>query len=253
MGNIVITNTYLPKTGKTGIIKPDADGYRTVILGGFGIANESGIYYEPKSAVTAIKNGPILRRKIEKGMLYGEADHPDLSGLTDKEAIERMFLISAARRSHTIRDLVIVTDKYKDKNGQYFPAVEGKVRPSGNEYGKDLEQCFSDPYQNTAFSIRSYLDTTRSTSRIRYIQYAITWDWITEPGIFYANKYNARACESRNEYDTLELSTFRCNDEVIDEIINDIAVHGGTEDIKDIATLLSSARVSSTIIPAWLK
>lgn len=250
MSGILITNTMLSQFGKKGVIKPDAYGYRRVVLGGFGICNESNIYYDAPAAVNAINTNSVMQRKLKKGMLFGEADHPDITGLNMEEALSRLCDIKVKYKSHNIRNLCILTDKYRDANGRFFTSVEGDVAPSQNQYGDDLERDFNDPYQNTAFSIRSILDTVRSTDTYRYISIPITWDRVGEPGIAYANKYFSQACET---FQPFELNKFKCTDDVVNEVVYKVHKQGGTEDLNDIIILLQNSLRSKTTLPAFLK
>lgn len=250
MAGLMITNTMLGNYNKKGILKADAHGYRTVILGGFGTNNESGIWYDAPSAVAALNGDSVMRRKLEKNMLFGEADHPNIDGLSPDLAIKRLLEIKVKYKSHKIREIRIIPDKYKDFNGRYFVAVEGDVAPSDNEYGRDLEKDLSDPHQNTAFSIRSLLDTTRSTPTKRFIKIPITWDRVDEPGIAMAMKYYSPACEGFNP---LEISKFNCDSEVVMDLMQDIKKQGGTENLEDIMFLLTQATQSNTMLPLFLK
>lgn len=251
MAGISITNTVLANYGVKGILKPDAHGYRTIILGGFGTENESGIYYDAPSAVAALNgNDSVMRRKLNKRMLFGEADHPDVNGLSTELAIKRLLELKVEKKSHNIRDIRIVTDKYYDKKGRLYIAIEGDISPSDTQYGRDLEKDLNDPEQNTAFSIRSLLDTTRSTPRKRYIKIPITWDRVDEPGMAMAMKYASPACE---RFNPLEISKFKCEDEAVMDLMNEIKKQGGTENNNEILFILSRATLNVGTVPTFLR
>lgn len=251
MAGLTITNTILGKFNKKGILKADAHGYRTLVLGGFGTTNESGIWYDAPSAIAAMNgNDSVMRRKLYKQMLFGEADHPNVDGLTPEAAMKRLLEIRIQNKSHHIKDIRIVTDKYRDFKGRYFVAVEGDIAPSDNQYGRDLEKDLDNPHQNTAFSIRSLLDTTRSTPTKRYIKIPITWDRVDEPGIAMAMKYYSPACESLNP---LELKNFKCGNDVVMDVMEDIRKHRGTENLDDIMFMLSQAVQNDKMLPLFLK
>jgi len=251
MAGISITNTVLANYGVKGVLKPDAHGYRTIILGGFGTENESGIYYDAPSAIAALNGSDsVMRRKLNKRMLFGEADHPDIRGLSQEDAIRRLLEIKIDRKSHNIKDIRIVTDKYYDKKGRLYAAVEGDISPSDNQYGRDLEKDLNDPEQNTAFSIRSILDTTRSTVKTRYIKVPITWDRVDEPGMAMAMKYASPACE---RFNPLEINKFKCGDEVVMDLMNNIRKQGGTESSDEILFILSRATLNIGAVPLFLR
>ena len=68
MSNAIMTfeNELLPASGKrTGILRPDGSGYRTMNLGGIGLNNSAGQYYEsPQQVINLFTESSNLQRRI---------------------------------------------------------------------------------------------------------------------------------------------------------------------------------------------
>jgi len=176
---------------QTGLIKPDQHGYRLVCVGGFEIENSVGDYYVMDQVVRSLFDASSeLQRRIDKGGLRGEMEHPEPTPEdTPKSFMERMLHIEKNRESHIFRGIFLNDKDVKDKNGRPVIGTFAYVKPSG-VYGHLLEQSFNDPYQNVAFSIRSISANRPRANRTlqRAVRKIVTYDWVTEGGIHIADK-----------------------------------------------------------------
>lgn len=189
--------TMLLGTEKKGVLKPDADGYYTVVLGAYGAFNSMGMFYDLASARPFFQPGSPLMRMLEKGVLRGEYKHPEKQpGQDDREYIGRIRQIDSDRVSHHIRSLRL-EEGHKDEKGRPITVVIGEVRPSG-PYGKVLKDALDNPHENVYFSVRS-LTMDDMMRGIKYTKEIVTWDMVNEGGIFRANKYYSPALESFDE------------------------------------------------------
>ncbi len=187
--------TVLAGKNKVGLIKPDADGYRKVILGALNYYNSSGMFYDWERSKEIFDRSGVFLRKITKGNLYGEQGHPDWEdGWSLDEFVGRIRFINDSNVSHHIRDIEIV-DGPKDAKGRTIKIVYGWVKPS-HDKGVFLEQAFCNPYQNVCFSIRSLIDDKVIGGEYnRMVKEVVTFDWVTEPGIDMATKYDSPGLE----------------------------------------------------------
>jgi hypothetical protein len=189
--------TMLLGTEKKGVLKPDADGYYTVVLGAYGAYNSMGMFYDLQTAIPFFQAGSPLTRMLEKGVLRGEYKHPEKQpGQSDQEYIGRIRQIDSDRVSHHIRSLRL-EEGHKDEKGRPITVVIGEVRPSG-PYGKVLKDALDNPHENVYFSVRS-LTMDDMMRGIKYTKEIVTWDFVNEGGIFRANKYYSPSLESFGE------------------------------------------------------
>ncbi len=196
MAQISVTSLALQGVNKTGILKPDENGWYTVILGALNFPNSTGAIYNVDPARALLSGDSQFARKLRKGQLTGELGHPRREfGMDDNTYLRRLLDVREDKESHSIRKVVIDTTA-KDKNGRPFIAFKGEVKPSG-PYGHILKEKFSDPDQNVCFSIRSFTQDRYFNGRIeKNLSAIVTWDYVTEPGLSVAEKYNAPGLES---------------------------------------------------------
>ena len=199
MSKISYGCTALIGTTKTGELKPDADGFYTLNLGAFGFHNAAGAYYELDPAVDVLENSPAFRRRIAAGALYAECGHPKFEqGMTKREYGARLSIIEETRHCAFIKK-VWMGDQITDKrSGNVGRLVMGLVKPSG-QYGPQLAEKLADKDQNVSFSIRSLTMDQYVPSRgcvVKTIKHIETWDYVTEPGIYCADRWNNPGLES---------------------------------------------------------
>lgn len=193
--------TMLLGTDKKGILKPDADGYYTVVLGAYGAFNSANMFYDLASAAVFFQPGSPLIRMIEKGVLRGEYKHPEPGprrpGQTEQQAnmeyVSRIRRIDENRIGFHIRK-VYLRGGVTDDKGRPITEVIGEVRPSG-PFGQVVKDALDNPHENVYFSVRS-LTVDDMQRGIKYTRDIVTWDFVNEGGIYNANKYGSPALES---------------------------------------------------------
>jgi hypothetical protein len=197
---ICFTSTKL-QPGKKGIIKPDADGYYTLLVGGLNCFNSVGEYYVAEGAKDLfINQSSIFQRRVKNGNLKSEVGHPKfLPGMTQKEFIRRCLIIEETNICAHFRKVWLDLDYGKNHPEVKNPNMIGifaEVKPAG-EKGPYLKEALDNKSENVCFSIRSLTkDTMIRGVNHRMIINVLTFDWITEPGIATSNKWDTPGLES---------------------------------------------------------
>ena len=196
MSQIKLNIEVLLGVNKAGTLKPDAQGWYDVILGALEYPNSYGAVYKQDPVQQLLNGDSIFARRLRKGCLIGELGHPmPEPGQTREQYLARVMRIEEKFESHTIKEVVIDTT-LKDVKGNRYIGIRGKVKPSG-PYHDVLIQKFADPDMNVCFSVRSFTkDHFRNGRREKYTTSIITWDYVGEPGLDKANKYNSPSLES---------------------------------------------------------
>lgn len=198
--SIVFNCTALVGSNKAGVLKPDKNGYYDVVLGAFDFKNSAGENYPFTSAKHLFKSSSSLMRRINNGQCRGELGHPSKeSGMSYRDYIERILEIREDKVSHHIKALRVDNQSVTDKDNRPIVAVIGKVKPSG-PYGDILRESIDNPDENVAFSLRSLVEQGLENGVVqKHIKTLITYDYVNEPGISIANKYQSPGLESIEE------------------------------------------------------
>lgn len=198
MRTFTLQCTALTGSNKVGKLKPDANGYYPVVLGGFDIPNPQGNVYPFNAAKALFTESSILMRNIESGNLYGEWGHPKRQpGQTLSSYIKRCSIVDEANIAYHIKKVEINDKDVKDENGNVIISVIGWVKGCGPR-AKEFDAMLANPDQNVCFSIRaSTEDVPNANGKLdRNITSIITWDFVVFPGLKVAQKYNSPALES---------------------------------------------------------
>jgi len=189
--------TALNGLNKVGKIRQGEDGYYEVILGGLNVRNTRGELYTYEHAKELFEASGVLQRRIQRGALRSENGHPVKEvGMTMKEYAGRLMSIRESRVCAHIRKVDLVFDKIRDKDGKPIVAIVGYVKPSG-ELGYVLRDALQNPNENIAFSIRAFTDDVETYRGLeRRLHNIVTWDFVGEPGLPIAEKYNSPSLES---------------------------------------------------------
>lgn len=189
--------TALVGTNKAGLLKPDEDGYYTVVLGALNVYNSAGAFYPYESAKQIFKESSSLMRRIANGTLRGEYGHPKkLPGMSMRDFVNRILEIHEENVSHHIKEVTIDYSSVKDKDGRPVIAIIGKIKPCG-PMGKYLKESLDNPNENVCFSIRSLTQDVRVGGVIhKNLRTIVSWDYVNEPGISTAMKWHSPALES---------------------------------------------------------
>ena len=190
--------TSLPGLNSANKLKPDATGYYKCILGGFNMSNHSGVNYPLLPSVKALfGEGGIVRRRLDAGLCKGEYGHPKLDGMALNDILKRLAFIDPLLTSHHIKSIEL--QNQKDTNGKELVLAVGMVKPSG-PYGQYLAEQLNNPEENVAFSIRSFTrDIVHNGLAAKQVVDAMTYDFVTEPGISKATKFNTVSLEELHE------------------------------------------------------
>lgn len=206
MSNTHLVCTALLGTNKVGELKKDADGYYTVVLGALECHNYSGAYYPGGPAVedVILNESGMLQRRIKSGNGRGEYGHPyRLPGQSVQEFLARGVKIMEDRVAFHVSEVWLDRDSVKTEDGKRVVAVMGKIKPCG-PFGYVLEQQLQNPKENVCFSVRALTkDTVVNGVVVKVIRQIIIWDYVNEPGIQVASKWNSPALESIDETDVL--------------------------------------------------
>ena len=197
MAAIKFECNLLQGTSKVGLLKPDANGYYDLIIGALDFDNSYGAQYCSESAKLLFRAGTSLMRRLSSGYLSSEYGHPKREpGMSDDDYLARIMRIDERYECAHIKNVRIDMDCVKDKSGRRVIAFRAMVRPSG-PYGPALKDKLDNPDENVAFSIRSITDDEfRRGKLIKHLREVITWDYVREPGLSVANKYQSPSLES---------------------------------------------------------
>lgn len=187
----------------TKALKRDDHGYYKVILGEFNnySLNHSFYLVNGVDEILTNKDRFSTARKLGKGALYGEMGHPNMQpGMTPSSFLQRNLNIDFQNTSHHIREVNLVTTNQPSPlpGVGNIIRVEGWIKPSGPK-GEFLEKSLNNPHENTAFSIRAlhkFIDY--GGQKVKQLINIITWDWVDEPGIQAANKWDTVSLESKH-------------------------------------------------------
>ena len=201
MGNLIkFTATRLQAKGKSGIIKPDADGYYDLVIGALNSFNSAGEYYTLEGAKQLFENSSSFMLRVKNGYLKGELGHPKmLPGMTMNDYVRRILTIDEKNISTHFKEIWLDYDygKQNPQNGDTnMVAIRAKLKPAGPQ-GPYLKQSLEDPNDNVSFSIRALTkDYVARGQTFRVLTNIVTWDQVAAPGIAIANKWDSPATES---------------------------------------------------------
>lgn len=216
-----VTSTRLEKSGKRGILKPNADGYYTMPVGGLEVCNTSGVYYTSGDGVRELFTSPdsMLQRLLRDGALKGENGHPKpYPGESDDAYQSRAMYPDEKNIAVFFRRIWLDLDfgrNHPEYNNPNMIAIMAEFKPDG-VHGHLLQAALDDPDQNVCFSIRSLAEDIRVNGRrVRAIREVITFDYVTLPGIRFATKWHAPALEDAvtGKLDRAALMRIAANDD----------------------------------------
>ncbi len=190
------TCTSLKGTSLKGILPPDENGYRLMPIGGLNILNSAGQYYTAEGAKELFLTSSAFQRRVRSGKLRSELGHPvQQPGQSNDSYLQRVMTIYEPNVCAHIASVELDFDNFRGPEGPIV-AIMGRVIPSG-PHAAALERSFNNPEENVCFSIRAFTkdyQSNRMTHRI--LKNIITFDYVNEPGIRIAEKYQSPALES---------------------------------------------------------
>lgn len=229
MSAIKFTATKLEGKGLQGLLKPDENGYYEIVIGGLNALNSNGEYYTLDGAKELFQESNAFMRRIKSGNLRGEFGHPKKHpNQTMNDYFNRIVTIDESNVCCHIAE-VWLDETYGKKNPQFnnpnLVAIIAKVKPTGPK-GTYLEQSLNNSKENVCFSIRALTKDYMSNGRVnRVLKQIISWDYVNEPGLALANKYDSPALESMTDVIITET--------MVNKAINNTALVA-TEDTKSL-------------------
>lgn len=248
MATIRLSVSAIVGTNKKGIIKPDADGYRDMTVGGLGIRNNGGHLYVEKEASDVFTKASSFMRRVRSGKLYGEYGHPKKHpNERMDEFVRRSMYINEEMKAVHHRDVWLLTGKDIPGAPAGAVGIMSSLKPSG-PYAAALEGDLSNGYENTAFSIRALSKDVNIGGEIaRCITVPITFDAVTEQGVGIAEKWKSPNMESYEITDQIiPMGTLV---KISDEIIRSPLVSEANKELADeLLSLLTPRTTRSTAI-----
>lgn len=179
-------------------ITPDSDGYYDLIIGALNVYNSAGELYTSQGVVELFNDSSILMRRIKKGCLKGEVGHPPSLGLSKDQYIRRLLTIQESNVCCHFKEIYLDTEFGKRNPGVCEPntiAIRAKLKPSGPN-GSALQKALDNPEENVCFSVRGFTEDYQQRGQlVRYLREIVCWDWVNEPGIHIASKWNTQSLE----------------------------------------------------------
>lgn len=194
--NITFTCTRLNGTNKVGDLKKNERGYYTMIIGALNMFNSAGMYYRFDAAKQFFEQSSALMRRVQRGALRGEYGHPRRDPSMSMQAYyARLLQIHEDKVCCHFASITLDFENHKDDQGRPIVAIIAEVCPNG-PLGHVLEKQLQNPNENVCFSIRSFTDDRMERGVMnRYIKTIVTFDYVNEPGMSVAEKYNSPALE----------------------------------------------------------
>lgn len=187
-------------TNKVGVLKKTEDGYYPICVGALNVYNSGGSYYVYEQARQLFEESSSLMRRVKRGVLKGEYGHPvKLPGMSQEDFMYRAMDILPTNVCCHHRSINLDFESVKDKDGKPLIAIISEVQPSG-PMGDYLKASLDNKDENVCFSIRAFSDDKMmGKQNIKTLRNVITFDYVIEPGIEYAEKYKSPTLESRSE------------------------------------------------------
>lgn len=197
IGAVEYSNQVLNGTNKAGILKKNSNGTYPFIVGALNMVNNKGEYYSYDYAKKFFAEAGDLCRMAEKKVLRGEYGHPNQEvGQSDDKFIERLLRVDEKSVACFHNKIALDFDNFKDKMGKPFIGIMSDVLPDG-PYGDVLDKQITTGIMDVCFSIRCFSLPRKIGGRIiKEMKHIVTFDYVTEPGIAQATKYNCPTLES---------------------------------------------------------
>lgn len=189
--------TALAGTNKAGIMRPDEDGYYTFLVGALNINNSAGArYLHDQAAKDIFESSSSFMRRVQNGSCRAEWGHPKRTpGMSNRDFIGRVLQIYEDNVCAHFKEVWLEPTN----DGSGVIRIYAKVKPMGPK-GKYLQDAIDDPNQDVCFSIRSLTDDTVVNGRVhKSLRTVVNFDFVNEPGIHLAKKWNSPSLESVDE------------------------------------------------------
>lgn len=207
----IVCTSYLG-VNKKGVIKPNADGSYTCVVGGFNCFNNTGEYYELERSKPLFHESSIMQINAKNRSLKGEYGHPKpLPGQDMTSFIGRAARIEETLVSHCLTRIWL-QENGRDREGRPVVWVMADIVPCG-PYGDALRKDFEAGLVNVCFSVRAFTDPDIwARERRRVMTRIMTYDYVNLPGIQFATKYDSPTMEDFHK-------PFSISSDMVDELI----------------------------------
>jgi len=207
--------TALVGTNKAGILKPDTDGYYTMVVGAVNSFNSMGAYYPEGPAKELFNESSAFQRRVRDGALFGELGHPrQAPGMNMREFMARCMDIQETNICCHFRKVWLEAG-HQDPQGRPIVAIMAEVKPAGAK-GYVLKEALENKSENVCFSIRSFThDVMQNGVLNKLLRTIVTFDKVTEPGISVAKRWYAPGLESHANielYNEVEILPIELNE-----------------------------------------
>lgn len=159
--------------------------YQDIPVAVLGKVTQNNTFYREGPFIEQIRSpDSYVCRQLQDGKLYGEYGHPDLTGLDNQAAINRLAKVDEKCISHHFASVHL--GQKLESGGQLICA---HIRPHG-PYKSSLEDSFEAPLINTAFSLRGITTNTLGPNGESYrtMEKLITFDAVHSGGYSEAAK-----------------------------------------------------------------
>jgi hypothetical protein len=191
-GTVELSSNFLNGVTRPSIITPNEHGEYPLLVGALNMANNKGEYYDARYARHFFEETSELVRMAVKNVLRAEYGHPNQGALSDPAYVQRLLRIDEQSVCASHRKLWLDFDNYHDDNGRPIIGIMSNVAPYG-PYADALERALKNPREEVCFSIRCFSLPHRIGGRvIKEIRHIVTFDYVNEPGIKLATKYNTK-------------------------------------------------------------
>ena len=194
MSVVQYVSTALADANKGGKLKRDADGYYEIVLGGLNVVNSAGALYTIEGAKALMDKSNLLNKRLQAQRLRSEYGHPKrLPNQSEDDFFSRIMCIEEKNVCSHIREF-----RLEDRKGTDEILIIGWVKPSG-PFAPALEESLNNPNENVCYSIRSFTDDHQhGYTRKKVLKTVVTWDYVNDPGIHFANKLDTPSLEELN-------------------------------------------------------
>lgn len=243
--------TALKGTNKKGILKPDENGYYELVLGALNFYNSVRAFYPLEPAKKLFEESSSLMRRINNGALRGELGHPKkLPGMSMRDYISRILEIHEENVCCHIKEVRLDNESVKDDSGRPIMAIIGKVKPSGPK-GQSLKESLENPDEAVCFSIRSLTHDIMVNGVLqKHLKTIVCWDYVNEPGISVATKWNAPSLEGVNLQEDLLIQENTMSAVAEQRKISGVSLESGGLDIEEVIEDLGWNNKSPEVPPS---
>lgn len=195
MSNNILTLSAIKAYSPKNTLTRTEDGYYKVVVGALNTFSRENIFYIKDTLEEQLNDkSSILVRRISNGQLFGERGHPTIPvNRSEEEQLKTMVTIHQDNISHHIKDIELKTTETPapiPNKGNVIKVV-ATLAPAG-VHAEEIRNSLDNPNINTAFSLRALhqMEYVNGIAMKKIFMF-ITWDWVIEPNMSPANKWES--------------------------------------------------------------